>query len=134
VKCFFCDIDTDINRFRHGFLPYLQMRTRRAYGSSAVQTAVRVSPTVAARFPLCDGLEDPDTIELSSPAGVGSARYARLANTRFTYETIINHDRCQHTRAQRTQRTIFLFSHKGHREYRELIFILATEDTEHTEK
>jgi len=86
-----CDIDTDIDRFRHGNLPYLQMRTRRACGSSAVQTAVRASPTVAARFPLCDGLEDLDTIELSSPAGVSSARCARLATTSFTYETIVNH-------------------------------------------
>jgi len=100
VKCFFCDIDTDINSFRHGFLPYLQIRTRRACESAAVQTAVRASPTVAARFLLCDGLEDPGTTELSSPAGAGSARFARLASTSFirqtyggfTYETIINHN------------------------------------------
>jgi hypothetical protein len=101
VECVFCDIDTDIDRFRHGNLPYLQMRTRRACGSAAVQTAVRACPTVAARFPLCDGLEDLGTIELSSPAGDGSARcatlrlglrFARLANTSFTYETIINHE------------------------------------------
>jgi len=101
VECVFCDIDTDIDRFRHGNLPYLQMRTHRACGSAAVQTAVRACPTVAARFPLCDGLEDLGTIELSSPVGVGSARcatlrlglrFARLANTSFTYETIINHE------------------------------------------
>ncbi|MHC4890491.1 MAG: hypothetical protein ACYTEO_13625 [Planctomycetota bacterium] len=54
---------------------------------------------MAARIALSDGLEDPGTIDLSSPAGVGSARCARLTNTsfirqtygRFTYETIINH-------------------------------------------
>ena len=100
MKGFFCDIDTDIDRFRHGNLPYLQMRTRRTCGKSAVQTAVRACPTGAARIPLCDGLEDLDTIDLSSPAGVGSAHYAtlcaglrsaRLATTSFTYETIINH-------------------------------------------
>ena len=109
----FGDIDTDIDRFRHGNLPYLQMRTRRACGSpAAVQTAVRANPTGAARFPLCDGLEGPDTIELSSPAGGGLARCATLcaglrsarrATTGFTYETIINHG-CQHTRTPRTQR------------------------------
>src|SRR3972149_11377033 len=76
----FCDIDTDINgishpvdRLRHGFLPYLQMRTRQACGLLAVQTAVRASPTVAARILLCDGLADLDTNDLSSPIGVGSA-------------------------------------------------------------
>jgi hypothetical protein len=45
-----------------------------------------------ARFPLCDGLVDLNTIDLSSPTGVGSARYARLAYTSITSETIINHD------------------------------------------
>ena len=92
MKCFFCDIDTDINRFRHGFLPYLQIRTHQASGSLAVQTAVRASPTVAARIPLRDGLADLGTTDLSSPIGVGTARYARLSNTRVTNETIINHD------------------------------------------
>lgn len=87
----FCDIDTDINWFGHGCIPFLQIRTRRTCGSGAVQTAVRASPTVAARFPLRGGLEDLDTIELSSPSGACSARYARLASTSFTYETIINH-------------------------------------------
>ena len=91
VKGFFCDINTDIDRFRHGNLPYLQMRTRRTCGKSAVQTAVRACPTGAARIPLCDGLGDLNTIDLSSPAGVGSARYARLTDTSFTYETTINH-------------------------------------------
>ncbi|MEN6384656.1 MAG: hypothetical protein ABFD79_05610, partial [Phycisphaerales bacterium] len=37
-------------------------------------------------------------IELSSSVGVCSARYARLTNTYSIYETIINHDFCQHTR------------------------------------
>jgi hypothetical protein len=75
----------------------LQMRARPCVFSSktragTAQTAVRACPTAAARFPLCDGLRGQDTIELSSPAGVGSARYARLAYTGITYETIINHD------------------------------------------
>ena len=48
--------------------------------------------TVAARILLRDGLEDLGTNDLSSPTGVGSARYTRLANARFIYETIINHD------------------------------------------
>jgi hypothetical protein len=99
MKGVFCDINTDIDRFRHGNLPYLQMRTRRTCGSAAVQTAVRAGPTGAARITLCDGLAGQDTIDLSSPAGVGSARCAtlcpglrsaRLATTSFIYETI-NH-------------------------------------------
>ena len=89
VEGVFCDIDTDINFFRHGFLPYLQMRAR---SFPAAQTAVRVGPIATARFPLRDGLEDLGTIELSSPTGACSARYARLASTSFIYETIINHD------------------------------------------
>ena len=97
VKGFFCDIDTDINRFGHGFLPYLQMRARpcsclRQEDAGAAQTAVRACPTAAARFPLCDGLVGQGTIELSSPTGVGSACYARLTYTSITYETIINHE------------------------------------------
>lgn len=93
VKGFFCDIDTDIiGIFGHGFLPYLQMRARLLCGTGAAQTAVRACPTAAARFPLRDGLGGQDAIELSSPAGVGSARYARLAYTSITCETIINHD------------------------------------------
>ena len=96
VEGVFCDIDTDINFFRHGFLPYLQMRAR---SFPAAQTAVRAGPIAAARFPLRDGLDGPNTTELSSPAGACSARYARLASTSFirqtyggfTYETIINH-------------------------------------------
>lgn len=91
VKGFFCDIDTDINRFRHGFLPYLQIRARRLCGTGAAQTAVRVSPTVAARITLCDGLADQVTTDLSSPAFYGSARYARLAAKRLYYGTF-NHD------------------------------------------
>lgn len=94
----FGDVDTDIDLSQHGFFPYLQMRAR---SSPAAQTAVRASPIATARFTLCGGLKDLNTIELSSPAGGGSARYARLATTSFTYETIINHDRCQHTRTQR---------------------------------
>src|SRR3989339_1757820 len=74
TKCVFCDVDSDINRFRHGYLPYLQMRTRRTCGSAAVQTAVRVCPTGATRITLCDGLEDPVAIDLSSP--IDSARCA----------------------------------------------------------
>jgi len=35
---------------------------------------------------------DLGTTDLSSPIGVGTARYARLSNTRVTNETIINHD------------------------------------------
>jgi len=97
----FGDVDTDIDLSQHGFFPYLQMRAR---SLPAAQTAVRASPTAAARFTLCGGLEGLVTIELSSPAGGGSARCARLTTTSFTYETIINHDRCQHTRSQRTQR------------------------------
>jgi hypothetical protein len=98
VKGVFGDVDTDINRFRHGFVPYLQMRAR---GFPAAQTAVRACPTGATRIPLCDGLEDPDTIDLSSLAGFGSVRYAHLAKPSFTYEIIPNHGRCQHTRPQR---------------------------------
>lgn len=95
------DIDTDINgfRFRHGDLPYLQMRTRRACGTPAVPTAVRVRPTGATRILLRDGLGDQETTDLSLPVGLGSARCAPLraglrsasrtsANTR---ESIRNH-------------------------------------------
>ena len=84
----FRNIDTDINWFGHGFFPYLQIRAR---GLPAAQTAVRACPTEATRITLCDGLEDLDTTDLSSPAGASSARFARLASTSFTYETIINH-------------------------------------------
>ncbi|MFZ0034552.1 MAG: hypothetical protein WAK60_06150 [Sedimentisphaerales bacterium] len=64
----------------------------RARSFTAAQTAVRAGPIAAARFPLCDGLGDQNTTELSSPAGACSARFVRLASTSFTYETIINHD------------------------------------------
>jgi hypothetical protein len=72
-------------------LPILQIRTRRTCGSSAVHSAVRVSPTVAARITLCDGLADQDTTDLSSPAFCGSARYARLTAKRI-YHGTFNHD------------------------------------------
>ncbi len=105
------DIDSDIDGLRHGTFPFLRMRTRRTSGP-AVQTAVRAIPTGATRFPLRDGLGDLGTIELSSPAGVGSARCAplgaglrsaRLALTGFPYETVANHV-CQHTRDEGARR------------------------------
>ena len=91
VKCVFGNVDADEEWFLHGFLPILQMRTRRSHGASAVPAAVRVSSIVAARITLCDGLEGLDTIDLSSPASCGSARYARLAARRLYYGTF-NHD------------------------------------------
>ena len=72
----FCDVDSYIDLFGHGKLPYLQMRTRRACGRATVQTAVRADAMTTTRFPLGDGLLDQGTIELSPPAGVGSLRCA----------------------------------------------------------
>ena len=112
TECVFGDIDSDIDRLRHGTFPFLRMRTRRASGSAAVQTAVRAIPTRATRFPLRVGLVGPVTIELSSPAGVVSARCAPLGAglrsaprtaTGFPYETITNHV-CQHTRKEGPRR------------------------------
>ena len=63
--------------------------------------AVRVDTTSAARIPLCDGLGDPDTIDLLRPVGTGSARcaplYAGLRSASRTYanfrsNTIVNHN------------------------------------------
>jgi hypothetical protein len=109
VKCVFGNVDADEERFIHGFLPILQMRTRRSCclrqeDAGAVPAAVRVSPTVAARITLRDGLEGLGTLDLSSPASCGSARYTRLTARRIYYGTF-NHDICQHTR------------HEGHRGY-----------------
>ena len=88
VEGVFGDVDADVNWFRHGFVPYLQMRAR---SMPAAQTAVRAGPIAAVRFTLCDGLVGLGTTELSSPASFGSTRYARLTERCFNYRTF-NHN------------------------------------------
>ncbi|MGA2094059.1 MAG: hypothetical protein ABSH16_11750, partial [Sedimentisphaerales bacterium] len=120
VKCFFGNVDANEKLFLHGFLPILQMRTRRTCGSSAVHAAVRVSSIAAARITLGDGLVGQDTLDLSSPASFGSARYARLAERRIYYGTF-NHDRCQHTSTRSPWRSLVLARQRPQRIEEEMI-------------
>jgi len=97
TECVFGNVDAYEDLFFHGTLPVLQMRARRACGSPTALSAVRAGPTAATRIMLCDDLVGLGTLDLSSPAAFGSSRYARLAQSCFSYGTLI-HGRCQHTR------------------------------------